>query len=202
MLEGTASAAPATAACLPGTIAVRLTLAAAMAKAAAALVGGLAIGELGFLPFRRLALGPGEGGANQPAVSQPVVLLAIAGVVAISVARLRRILDHDAHADALESGQHGGFLLGRRVRHDAPARRLRRRGILALAARGPTLFVLVIGLAGRAPGVGYLVVNHRGNRMVGHTSFPRTVVVHGVTEPKPALLHALPQESGLPYGQM
>ncbi len=43
--------------------------------------------------------------------------------------------------------------------------------------------------------MGYLVFNHGRNGVVGYTSFSRTVVVHGVTEPKPALLHALPPES-------
>lgn len=68
-------------------------------------------------------------------------------------------------------------------------------GTLATLGGHAGLLVFVVHLTGGTPGMGYLVFNHGRNGVVGYTSFSRTVVVHGVTEPKPALLHALPPES-------
>jgi hypothetical protein len=47
----------------------------------------------------------------------------------------------------------------------------------------------VVGIAGRAPGLLHLVLDHRNDDMVGDAALARAVVVKNVTEPKPALLH-------------
>jgi hypothetical protein len=60
---------------------------------------------------------------------------------------------------------------------------------LAAGRRHLRLFVFVVGVARRTPGLLHLIVNHRHDGMVGDTSFPRTVVIEDVTEAKPALLH-------------
>lgn len=70
--------------------------------------------------------------------------------------------------------------------------------ILLAARRGYfRLFVLVIGVAGRAAGLLDLVVNHRHDGVIRNAPLTRTIVVQNVTEPKPALLHELPR--ALPF---
>ena len=70
-------------------------------------------------------------------------------------------------------------------------RRLTRSGVglLAPLRRYSRLFVLVIGIARRAPGLLHLVINHRHDNVVGDAALTRAIVVQNVTEPDPALLH-------------
>jgi hypothetical protein len=70
-------------------------------------------------------------------------------------------------------------------------RRLTRSGVgfLAPLRRYSRLFVFVIGIARRAPGLLHLVINHRHNGVIGDAALARAIVVQNVTEPKPALLH-------------
>jgi hypothetical protein len=62
-------------------------------------------------------------------------------------------------------------------------------GLLAPLRRYSRLFVFVIGIARRAPGLLHLVINHRHDGMIGDAALTRAIVVQNVTEPKPALLH-------------
>jgi hypothetical protein len=57
----------------------------------------------------------------------------------------------------------------------------------------PRLLVFVVRVARGAACLLHLVFDHRDDRVVRNPSFARTVIVHDVTEPKPALLHELPR---------
>jgi hypothetical protein len=83
-----------------------------------------------------------------------------------------------------------GRILRHVVKQGAPV-------LLAARRRYLRLFVLVIGVAGRAAGLLDLVLNHRHDDVIRNAPLTRTIVVQNVTEPKPALLHELPR--ALPF---
>src|SRR6185503_14078297 len=76
----------------------------------------------------------------------------------------------------------------RRVLHDLGIQR-RGRFRLAPLARHLGVLVFVIGVAGRAARLLDVLADHRDDRVVGHASLARTVIVQNVTKPKLALLH-------------
>jgi hypothetical protein len=47
----------------------------------------------------------------------------------------------------------------------------------------------MFGVAGGAPRLLDVFVDHRDDSVIGHAAFARTVVVQNVTETQPALLH-------------
>ena len=55
------------------------------------------------------------------------------------------------------------------------------------------MFVFVLGVTRGAACLLHRVFNHRDDRVIRDSPFARTVIVHDVTEPKPALLHELPR---------
>jgi hypothetical protein len=54
---------------------------------------------------------------------------------------------------------------------------------------------LVLGVADATARSLDVVFDHRHDGVIGDTAFARTVVVHDVAGPKPALLHALPRDT-------
>ncbi|MEQ1897932.1 MAG: hypothetical protein ABL971_11165 [Vicinamibacterales bacterium] len=197
-LEAATALAPAW---LTGSIAVGFPLSTPTAEAAPGGARRLPDRELGFLPFGRLALGAREGSPDQTPVDRAVVLLPDRLVFRGHVNS--HGLDNASHLDGHLGGGHldghvvAGIFLDWR-RHDTlwhECRVGRRFTFETLSPqRGHTsLLVIMVCVAGGAAGVSDLVIDHRRNQMVGQAAFPRTIVVDGVTEPKPALLHALPR---------
>ena len=56
------------------------------------------------------------------------------------------------------------------------------------------VLVLVLGVADATASLFDVVVDHRHDGVISDTALARTVVVHHVAGPKPALLHALPRK--------
>ncbi len=66
------------------------------------------------------------------------------------------------------------------------------RSIFATAAGRAAAFEPVLGMARRASRLTNLVVDHRDDGVVGHAPLARTVIVYGITDSQPALLHETP----------
>src|SRR6185312_9311387 len=66
-----------------------------------------------------------------------------------------------------------------------------RGGRLGLAANAGDLrlFVLVVGVARRAPRLLDVVADHGDDHVIGHAAFTRAIVIQNVTKPRLALLH-------------
>jgi hypothetical protein len=183
----------------PETLAVTLTRAlagTAGAAAAAALISipaaltGLTDGELGQRTLLWNAIRTRKRRANQGPAHGPFVA-------------------RDAVVDGRRFGGRRRRLVGRHLRGGVGSRRRdsgvrlvahsgqnlvvkRVRSVLATpTGRAPT-FERMLGIARRASRLTNRVVNHRDDGVVGHPPLARTVIVDGITDTQPALLHETP----------
>ena len=183
----------------PEALAVALTRAlagTARAAAAAPLISipatltGLPDGELGQRTLLWNAIRTRKGRTNQGPAHRPFV--ARGAVVGGRVfGRCRRRV----------AGRHLRGCVGRR-RRDSGVRLVahsgqnlvvkRVRSILATPTGRAAAFERVLGIARRASRLANRVVNHRDDGVVGHAPLTRTVIIDGITDPQPALLHETP----------
>jgi hypothetical protein len=174
-------------------------------------------GELGYLPFGNLSFRARECCTDKRPMYRPFIFncgLLVADVFSWKRVRVRRRCDGGRCLNGSWGLRGGDWLawfdqrswlgdvcggLGlyssALSRHAGRNVGMQRRGRILLPAlrRHFSLFVLVLGVAGGAASLLHLVLNHCDDGMIGNPSFARTIVVHDVTEPKPALLHELPR---------
>jgi hypothetical protein len=157
----------------------------------------LANSELRILALGRLAVRPGERRADQATMNGTVVVKRSSNLLHIRGRRLlsgrrRRIdrLDRFGSSDCRVLRDDYGFVFDgsqaacgvRGITRPDPA-------LLAALRRHAGLFVRMIGIARRAPGLLHFIVNHRHDGVICDAALPRAIVVENVTEPRPALLH-------------
>jgi hypothetical protein len=175
--------------------------------------------EVGKLAFGSLTLGPRQRGANETTMDRPFVFRRGRGRWFFSgrFECWRSIRSGCFQRDGLAGRFSGdrrrrlGHRLGQighvrpvcvaclsdrslaRRRSDHVSRRTSRGILLPTLRRHLRVLVFVVRIARGAAGLLHLVLDHRHDCVVRDPSFARTVIVHDVTEPWPALLHELPR---------
>jgi hypothetical protein len=173
---------------LAGTRAAHGSASAAALIAISALTG-LADRELGQRTFFREAVRAWKRRADEGAAHRPFI--ARRGIPGGRIGGWKRgHVRRDVRGHRRGRGGDPGVLLVAHSRQNLVVKRIR--GIFAAAPRRAAALERMLGIARRASRLTNFVLDHRDDGVVRHTPLARTVVVDGITDPQPALLHETP----------
>lgn len=180
-------------------LAVALTRAlsgAAGTAAAAALIAiptavtGLPDGELGQRTLLWNAIRTRKRRANQGPADGPFVARRAVAGGRLFGRRRRRVAGRHLRGCVGPRRRDSGVRLVAHSGQNLVVKRVR--SILATPTRRAAAFERMLGIARRASRLTNRVLNHRDDGVVGHAPLTRTVIVDGVTDPQPALIHETP----------